>query len=38
MVFFKLKMIQANNKLIFTEIKIIETNLTLLNYLKYYIL
>ena len=38
MVLFKLEMIQANTKLFFTEKRIIQINLTLLNYLKYYIL
>jgi hypothetical protein len=38
MVLFKLEMIQANTKLFFTEKKIIEIYLTLLNYLKNYIL
>ncbi len=37
MLLFKLEMIQANNKLFYTE-KIIQLNLTLLNYLKYYML
>jgi hypothetical protein len=35
MILFKLQMIQANNKLFFTK-KIIQINLTLLNYHKYY--
>jgi hypothetical protein len=38
MVLFKLEMIQANNNFFFTENKIIQINLTLLNYLKYYLL
>ena len=38
MVLFKLEIIQANYKLFFTENKIIEINLTLLNYLKYYLI
>jgi hypothetical protein len=38
MVLFKLEMIQANNKLFYTEKKIIQLNLTLLNYLRYYML
>ncbi len=38
MVLFKLEMIQANNKLFYAEKKIIHLNLTLLNYLRYYML
>jgi hypothetical protein len=38
MVLFKLEMILANNKLFYTEKKIIPINLTPLNYLKYSIL
>jgi len=38
MVLFKLEMIQANNKLFYTEKEIIQLNLTLLNYLRYYML